>query len=288
MGADMLATIVDRDLVEITGSDASSYLQGQISQDVDRITAGSTAWSLVLAPTGRLTAWFRVHRVSDEHFLVDLEAGWAAPLVERLERFKLRTAVEFRILDGWRMLSMRNDPSAQDTDAPSSPVPGFKDQEVLSTPFEWPGFSGSDHLGEALVAQSGIELDDAGFERARILAGVPRLGADINEQTIPAEGGTHLIEASVSFTKGCYTGQELVARIDSRGGNVPRPLRVLVADGTLAVGGVVAFEGADVGVVTSAATSEGTSVAIAPLMRKVTPDSAVSVDGVDAVVQVSS
>ena len=281
----MLATIVDRDAVEITGADASTYLQGQISQDVDRITAPSSAWSLVLAPTGRLTAWFRVHRVADEHFLVDLEAGWAAPLVERLERFKLRTAVEFSILDGWRMLSIRNDPSAQDTGAPLSPVPGFKDQQVLSTPFEWPGFSGTDHLGEALAAPSGIELDDAGFERARILAGVPRLGVDINEQTIPAEGGAHLIEASVSFTKGCYTGQELVARIDSRGGNVPRPLRVLVADGPLVVGGVVAFEGADVGVVTSAAASEGPSVAIAPLMRKVTPGSAVSVDGIDAVVQ---
>ena len=94
----------------------------------------------------------------------------------------------------------------------------------------------------------------------------------------------HLIEASVSFTKGCYTGQELVARIDSRGGNVPRPLRVLVADGPLVVGGVVAFEDADVGVVTSAATSDRASVAIAPLMRKVTPGSVVSVDGVDAVV----
>ncbi|MCQ3805670.1 MAG: hypothetical protein OXB92_01540 [Acidimicrobiaceae bacterium] len=285
MGVDMLATIVDRDAVEITGADASTYLQGQISQDVDRITAPSSAWSLVLAPTGRLTAWFRVHRVADEHFLVDLEAGWAAPLVERLERFKLRTAVEFRILDGWRMLSIRNGPGAQETDAPLSPVPGFNDREVLSARFEWPGFSGSDHLGEALVAPSGIELDDAGFEWSRIFAGVPRLGADINEQTIPAEGGAHLIEASVSFTKGCYTGQELVARIDSRGGNVPRPLRVLEADGPLVVGGVVAFEGADVGVVTSAATSEGPSVAIAPLMRKVAPGSAVSVDGVDAVVR---
>ncbi len=282
----MLATIVDRDVVEIKGSDASTYLQGQISQDVDRITAGSTAWSLVLAPTGRLTAWFRVHRVSDERFLVDLETGWAAPLVERLERFKLRTAVEFRILEGWRMLSIRNDPNAQDAEAPLLAVPGFKVQEVLSTAFEWPGFSGSDHLGEALVAPSGIELDDAAFERARILAGMPRLGVDINEGTIPAEGGERLIETSVSFTKGCYTGQELVARIDSRGGNVPRPLRVLVADGPLGVGGVVALEGVDVGVVTSVATSQGSSVAIAPLMRKVTPGSVVSVDGVAAVVQV--
>ena len=285
----MLAAIVDRDLVEIVGRDASSYLQGQISQDVDAIAAGSTAWSLVLAPTGKLTAWFRLHRVADDHFLLDLEADWAAPLVERLERFKLRTAVEFSILDGWRMLSMRNESSDADSNEPESAIPGLENQVALSAAFEWPGFSGSDHLGEALVAPVGIELDDVAFERARILAGVPRLGVDISQDTIPAEGGERFIKASVSFTKGCYTGQELVARIDSRGGNVPRPLRVLIADKAFAVGGVVTFEGADVGVVTSAATSAttsaGNSAAIARLMRKVTPGKVVSVDGIEAVVQ---
>lgn len=286
----MLATIVERDLVEITGPDAASYLQGQISQDVDQVTASSPSWSLILAPTGKLEAWFRVHRVAEDHFLADLEAGWAAPLVKRLERFRLRTAVEFRILDGWRMLSTRNGPEAQDWGAALSDasLSELKDQQVLAATFEWPGFSGTDHLAEALTAPSGIELDDVAFERARILAGAPRLGVDIDENTIPAEGGERLIETSVSFTKGCYTGQELVARIDSRGGNVPRPLRVLVANQVLAVGGVVAFEGADVGVVTSAATSGGTSVAIAPLMRRAAPGAVVSVDGVEAVVQAPS
>lgn len=281
----MPATIVERDLVEITGPDAASYLQGQISQDVDQVTASSPCWSLILAPTGRLEAWFRVHRVADDRFLVDLEAGRSAPLVERLERFRLRTMVEFRILDGWRMLSIRNPSDAEVPDEPLPQPPGLQEQQVLSAAFDWPGFSGTDHLAEALTAPAGIELDDAAFERARIIAGVPRLGVDIDENTIPAEGGAHLIATSVSFTKGCYTGQELVARIDSRGGNVPRPLRVLVAHEALAPGATVASEGADVGVVTSAATSGGTSVAIAPLMRKVTPGAVVSVGGVEAVVQ---
>ena len=57
------------------------------------------------------------------------------------------------------------------------------------------------------------------------------MGRELTEDTIPGEGGQRLIDLSVSFTKGCYTGQELVARIDSRGGNVPRPVRVLAADG---------------------------------------------------------
>lgn len=299
--APRVATVVERDLVEIAGSDAASFLQGQISQDVDSIAVSSSAWSLVLAPAGRLCAWFRVHRVAQDHFLVDLEAGWAAPFVARLERFKLRTAVEFKILDGWRMLSIRNLSAAADAaDAAValSRLPALEGRRVLSAAFNWPGFTGSDHLAqshltqthvaESLTATVGVELDDDAFESARITAGVPRLGADINEQTIPAEGGARLIEMSVSFTKGCYTGQELVARIDSRGGNVPRPLRVLTAEKPLSVGALVAFEGAEVGVVTSAADSAEGSVAIAPLMRKVAPASVVSVDGVEAVVHAQS
>ena len=285
----MLASIVDRDVVEVCGRDASSYLQGQISQDVDSISAGGSAWSLVLAPTGKLTAWFRLHRVGDDRFLIDVEAGWAAPLVERLERFKLRTAVEFSLLDGWRMLSVRKEFNDAD---PEQTVPTIQaalsqaalSQAALSATFSWPGFSGSDHLDVGLDALSGIEIDDAAFEQARIRAGVPRLGLDIGENTIPAEGGANLIEGSVSFTKGCYTGQELVARINSRGGNVPRPLRVLIGEQALEIGGVVTFDGREAGVVTSAAGK----AALAPLMRKVEPGSLVSVNGVKATVQASS
>jgi folate-binding protein YgfZ len=77
-----------------------------------------------------------------------------------------------------------------------------------------------------------VSQDD--YEAVRIEAGFPRHGAELDERTIPAEAG--LVEASVSFTKGCYTGQELVARIDSRGSNVPRHLRGLLLSGPAAPG----------------------------------------------------
>ena len=78
--------------------------------------------------------------------------------------------------------------------------------------------------------------DDGVTEPERIAAGVPRMGAElVPGQTIPAEAGQHVIDTSVSFTKGCYTGQELVARIDSRGGNVPRHLRALEMAGAEAM-----------------------------------------------------
>ncbi|MDE0701539.1 MAG: hypothetical protein OXH61_12575 [Acidimicrobiaceae bacterium] len=279
----MLASVVDRDVVEVCGQDASSYLQGQISQDIDSIGPNESAWSLILAPTGKLTAWFRLHRIADDRFYIDVEAGWAAPLVERLERFKLRTAVDFSILDGWRMLSLRT----QTTDAEpeeNDPALTVPTQAALTATFRWPGFAGSDHLDVGLAVPSGIEIDDNAFEKARIRAAVPRLGVDIGDNTIPAEGGANLIEQSVSFTKGCYTGQELVARIDSRGGNVPRPLRVLIAEEALEAGGVVTFDGRESGVVTSAAANVG----LAAVMRKVESGSLVSVNGVKATVQAPS
>src|SRR5690242_21856960 len=78
------------------------------------------------------------------------------------------------------------------------------------------------------------------YERARIEAGVPAMGKELTDATIPVEAGQWLIDASVSFTKGCFTGQELVARIDSRGGNAPRPVRGLRIAGRAEVGAAVA------------------------------------------------
>ena len=69
--------------------------------------------------------------------------------------------------------------------------------------------------------------DPAAFEAARIEAGVPAMGREITDKTIPQEAGA-LVEHAVSFTKGCYTGQELVARLDARGNNVARRLRGVV------------------------------------------------------------
>jgi tRNA-modifying protein YgfZ len=99
-------------------------------------------------------------------------------------------------------------------------------------PAGWPGVEGADLLGPDPAARRAPEPSGpADLEALRIEAGVPVLGAELGPETIPAEAGAWVIEASVSFTKGCFTGQELVARIDSRGGNVPRPVRALRLDG---------------------------------------------------------
>lgn len=261
-----VAVVVGRDVVRVTGDDAADYLQGQISQDVESLGVGAVAWSLVLEPTGKLAGWFRVHRLGPAEFLLDTESGAGEALRARLERFRLRTDVEFTSEQGWRMLSIRGE------------VPERLPDHGIVVPFEWPGFSGVDVLAPDALDEAGLPapLDPDGFERARIRAGVPRMGVDIDADTIPAEAGEPVVGQAVSFTKGCYTGQELVARIDSRGGQVPRPLRVVAVAAPVRAGVVVTHDGDEVGRVTSSIDD----VALGPVMRKVPVGASVEVGGV--------
>jgi folate-binding protein YgfZ len=120
----------------------------------------------------------------------------------------------------------------------------------------WPGVIGVDVLGESPSVPEGWPLISAEEQEARrIAAGIPRMGHELDEKTIPAETG--LIGSTVSFTKGCYTGQELVARIDSRGGHVPRHLERLRMDHGVVPGTELAHEGQRAGVVTSSALLAG-------------------------------
>src|SRR5207302_5307074 len=94
-------------------------------------------------------------------------------------------------------------------------------------PADWPGLPGVDLVGEAPDVPEGLRLCDLqAYEAVRVEAGWPVMGREIDEKTIPAETG--VVDRAVSFTKGCFTGQELVARTDSRGGNASRHLRGIV------------------------------------------------------------
>ncbi len=136
---------------------------------------------------------------------------------------------------------------------------------------------GADVIGPqaALGAVDGPgALDADAYERARIEAGVPRLGAELDESTIPQEA--YLDLDAVSFTKGCFLGQELVARIDSRG-HVNRLLRRLRTDSETALepGTEVEVDGKVVGTVTSAVPG----VALAYVRHEVEPGTTATVAG---------
>jgi folate-binding protein YgfZ len=259
------AVAVPRDAVRVAGPDAVAYLQGQLSQDVAGLAVGATAPSFVLAPTGKVDAWVRVTRTAGDTLILDLDAGHGEALVGRLRRFLLRTKAEIEPL-AWRMVALRG-PGAE---AAAAGAPA-----TLRVPAGWAGVEGVDLLGPDVVPPDGVPAaTPAAYESLRIRAGVPALGAELTEATIPAEAGPGVIAASVSFTKGCFTGQELVARIDSRGGHVPRRVRGLVVPGRDLpdVGGRVFVGGDDVGRITSLAPApDGGAVALAIVTRAVDP-----------------
>lgn len=235
-----------RQAVVVDGPDAETFLQGQLSQDISALAPGEASWSLLLQPQGKISAWFRITRVEHTRYVIDVDAGFADDVVARLNRFKLRTEVDITV-PPWQCLTVIG-PDADDLE-----IDGVE-HDMLD---RWIGIPVRDVFGPTPTIAS-VEppvLDASEVEALRIEAGIPKMGAELDESTIPAAAG--IVDRSVSFTKGCYTGQELVARIDSRGNNVPRRLQFVVFDrGEVpGVGAELRVDGAAVGTITSAAYS---------------------------------
>ncbi len=288
---DGAAFVAGRDVVRVHGPEARSYLQGQCSQDVAGLVVGEAAWTLVLTPQGKVEALARVTATGDDELVLDVDGGAGPSLVARLERFLLRTKVSIEPLD-WRVVSVRRRSApANGDDAPvelAAPLGG------VVVPVTWPGWSGLDLMGPARpgvgerswVGSSLPWVDPVVAEVGRIAAGVPRAGTEVTQRVIPAELG--VVERTVSFTKGCFTGQELVARLDARGNKVARHLSRLVIAAPV-VGGldvavlpgatVVDGSSTEVGTVTSAGVVPGSGdvVALAFLHRRVEPPTVVTV-----------
>ena len=264
----VFAVWVPRDVVRVAGPDARSFLQGQLSQDVDAVAVGGSAWSLILQPQGKVDAFVRVAKLADDELTLDTDGGWGDRVVERLQRFKLRVKADIDLLD-WRCLALRGE-GASLAALESSVAPASGADTLLVLDATWHGRPGVDVLGAAPTVPEGVAVAGLGaFELERIEMGMPKMGTELDERTIPAEAG--VVDASVSFTKGCYTGQELVARIDSRGGNVPRHLRRIAISGAAPPPGSTLHDGTgkEVGVLTSVAATGAGAVALAYVGRAV-------------------
>jgi len=163
-------------------------------------------------------------RGQSDEILIDCEGGSGQLVIDRLNRFRMRVKVELELFD-WQCIALRG-PECPAVDSPELIA-------ELKGAVSWAGVAGVDLLGPQVTVPQGIHVAGlAAFDSVRIEAGWPAMGSELGAQlepkVIPAEAGQWLIDASVSFTKGCYTGQELVARVDSRGNNTPRNLRGLV------------------------------------------------------------
>ena len=253
-----LAVRRPRDVVAVVGPDARTYLQGQLSQDVEALEVGGSAETFLLQPAGKVDAWMRVSRLADDHFLLDVEEGFGPQVVARLTRFLLRTDCTVQEVQ-WDLLTVLD----AEASAFSTPVGG------LALAVEWPGLVAVDLLGPSVELPAGLaEGSSRDWEARRIAAGIPAMGSEMDSTTIP--GSTGVVERSASFTKGCYTGQELVARVNSRSAGTPtRIVRAVGSGPAPAVGSDVTVDSDPAGHLTSVATLGDGFVALVSVRRAV-------------------
>ena len=214
-----------RAFVRAAGPDSASYLQRMLSNDVEALGLGESCEALLLTPKGRVIAPMRVLRRGDDDFLLLTEPEAAEPLRAELQRMRFAAKVEIEP-EEHRSYLLVGDANGG---IPNSDY-GIPAGEIL------------DADPPALPALSEEEL-----EALRIEAGKPRFGTEIDDSILPAEAG--LDETHISFTKGCFPGQEPVARLHYRG-HPNRRLRVLEAD-KAEPGTDLVWEGKVVGRVTS-------------------------------------
>lgn len=220
-----------RDFVCVQGDDAESYLQSQLSNQIAGMALRSSRYSLLLDPTGKVVAALRVTRFDDTVFVLDTEPDFAAAVVARLNRFKIRVKADIQPIH-WQCVALRGD-GARAVASSLDRVPS----DGLVVDAWWGGDESVDLVGASVCDVEGVPVCAAeDFDAMRVAAGWPVAGRDFAAGCIPAETG--LVGVAVSFSKGCYPGQELVERMDSRAVTAPHTLR-LVDDANFRVGDVV-------------------------------------------------
>ena len=247
----------EKDFLRISGTEAESYLQGQLSQDIEGMSDGEARFTFLLQPSGKVDAWLRITRQAQNDYLLDVDKNYGELVLARLKRFLLRTDCRVEILNYFLYTEIGNSRNEND----------FVD--CIAIPYSWFGFEFTDYIFKSDSFSEGFTLiDDQVWTEVRIKAGIPEMGKEIDTSTIPASLG--IADFSVSFTKGCYTGQELVARMDSRKGGTPyRLVKISGISGITASQGVLLNNGEEIGTITSEIVIDNNFFALGFLKRGV-------------------
>jgi folate-binding protein YgfZ len=242
-----------RDFVAVSGPDAASYLQAMVSNDVEALGPGESCEALFLTPKARVIAPVTILRRTAEDFLLLTEPG----LGERLRRglLRMRFAAKCEIVTEEHVSAV----VLGDTEGIPTADYGVPAVEVLDADLE-------------------PTLGDDELELLRIRAGTPRYGREIDDRVLPAEAG--LETRAIDFEKGCYPGQEPIARQHYRG-RVNRSLRVLAIEGEELpeYDAGLTYEGKTVGRVTSAARDGDRTIALGYVRVEVPPDAGLDLEG---------
>ncbi len=276
----------ERGKLALTGADAKSFLQGQVTNDVERLAAGEGCYAAFLTPKGKMLGDLRILETGQE-LLLDTERVSLQPLFNMIRRFSIGYDVQLlkRTLECGlvSLLGPDSDRVAADERLPEAEhahraieIDGVGARAIRT---EWGidllcASAEAEALQEALLARGATPVSEETADCLRVERGRPRFGVDLDESVIPQEAG--LNERAVSFTKGCYVGQETVARLYYRG-KPNRHLRGLELSAPISPGEELSLEGRTVGRLTSAVQSPRFGlIGLALVRREAAPGAVVS------------
>ncbi len=205
------ALLPDRGVVKVAGADAVKFLDGLITADLDKVTAGSARYAALLTPQGKIIADFIIVKAAeDDHYFLDCPRALAPTLVQRLNFYKLRAKVIVEDLS--ETLGVL---AVWDGAGTSGPGLCYADPRLPALGLRC---MISTHIADKAAAELGATLVDAAdYEAHRIALGVPRGGSDfIYNDAFPHEADMDQL-GGVDFDKGCFVGQEVVSRMEHRG-----------------------------------------------------------------------
>jgi len=282
----------ERGKLALTGAEAATFLQGQVTNDVESLAPGQGCYAAFLTQKGKMLGDVRI-LVAEEELLLDTERVALQALFNLVRRFAVGydVALHKRTLE--RCLLSLIGPDARrvaDAEDLGTEEHSHRTGEIAGVPVRLvvtdagldviAGADRAEVLREALLAAGAEPVGEDAAETLRVERGRPRFGVDLDETTIPQEAG--LNERAVSFTKGCYVGQETVARLFYRG-KPNRHLRGLELSGPASTGDPVHLGERVVGALGSVALSPALGpIALAVLRREAEPGSTVAVSGAPA------
>jgi folate-binding protein YgfZ len=244
-----------RAYVSVNGPEAGAYLNRMVSNEVESLAVGGACEALLLTPKARIVAPMVVWRRAEDGFLLLTEPASGERLARELLRSRFAAKCEIAVEEHRSVVVLDGDQRVSDRhDAVPNADYGVPAVELL----------------DADPPAGAEEIGDDELERLRILARTPRLGRELDDRVLPAEAG--LEHRAISFTKGCYPGQEPVARLHFRG-HPNRTLRVVSLDaGELpAYDAELVLEGKPVGRITSAASDPRRGIVALAYIRREVP-----------------
>jgi tRNA-modifying protein YgfZ len=262
----------------VRGSEAADFLQGQVSNDVEALEPGTGCYATVLSHKGKLRTDLRVLR-GDDWFWLDAEPIGYAVLEHMLRTYSLGRDVQFDdVTESRALLSLLGPAARERLDA----APPAEEHSFVTGRH---GIYVATLLGVDVICEPRTVLEvepvpEEAAECLRIEAGRPRLGLDMGSETMPQEAG--ISDRAVSFTKGCYVGQETVARLHYKG-KPNRHLRGLRLSEPAERGTDIVLDGKTIGRLGSTCASPRLGpIALAVVRREAGPGATVEVGGVSA------